>query len=90
MRKPPEMFCSFCGKSQHAVEQLIAGPKVFICNECVDTCIEILGSRREWCDREIANLKRLRKHARNEESEHHQPDRAQPDRRPGWLARLWR
>jgi ATP-dependent Clp protease ATP-binding subunit ClpX len=34
--------CSFCGKSQHKVKKLIAGPDVFICNECVDLCHEIL------------------------------------------------
>jgi len=34
--------CSFCGKSQHEVKKLIAGPEVFICNECVDLCHEII------------------------------------------------
>jgi ATP-dependent Clp protease ATP-binding subunit ClpX len=34
--------CSFCGKSQHEVKKLIAGPSVFICNECVDLCNEII------------------------------------------------
>jgi ATP-dependent Clp protease ATP-binding subunit ClpX len=34
--------CSFCGKSQHEVKKLIAGPDVFICNECVDLCHEII------------------------------------------------
>lgn len=34
----PTLYCSFCGKSQHAVEKLIAGPTVFICNECVAEC----------------------------------------------------
>jgi ATP-dependent protease Clp ATPase subunit len=33
--KPPEICCSFCGKGQAEVDKLIAGPKVFICNECV-------------------------------------------------------
>ena len=36
------LFCSFCGKSQHEVTKLIAGPSVYICNECVDLCINIL------------------------------------------------
>ena len=36
------MSCSFCGKSQHVVSKLIAGPAVFICNECVGLCLEIL------------------------------------------------
>ena len=34
--------CSFCGKSQNEVKKLIAGPTVYICNECIDICIEII------------------------------------------------
>lgn len=36
------LYCSFCGKSQHDVKKLIAGPTVFICNECVPLCMDIL------------------------------------------------
>jgi ATP-dependent Clp protease ATP-binding subunit ClpX len=36
------LYCSFCGKSQHEVRKLIAGPTVFICNECVELCKEII------------------------------------------------
>jgi hypothetical protein len=36
-----QLLCSFCGKSQRQVTKLIAGPGVYICNECVDLCIEI-------------------------------------------------
>lgn len=36
------LFCSFCGKSQHEVKKLIAGPSVFICDECVDLCNDIM------------------------------------------------
>lgn len=36
------LFCSFCGKSQHEVKKLIAGPTVFICDECVDLCNTII------------------------------------------------
>jgi hypothetical protein len=36
------MSCSFCGKTQDTVSKLIAGPAVFICNECVGLCVEIL------------------------------------------------
>lgn len=36
------LFCSFCGKSQHDVKKLIAGPTVFICDECIDLCNEIM------------------------------------------------
>lgn len=36
------LYCTFCGKSQHEVKKLIAGPSVFICDECVDLCNDIL------------------------------------------------
>ena len=36
------LFCSFCGKSQHEVKKLIAGPSVFICDECIDLCNDII------------------------------------------------
>lgn len=38
-RKP--LYCSFCGKEQDEVAYLVAGPTVFICNECVELCREI-------------------------------------------------
>ena len=37
-----QVRCSFCGKSQEQVKKIIAGPDVFICNECVDLCKEII------------------------------------------------
>ena len=36
------LYCAFCGKSQHEVRQRIAGPSVFICDECVDLCNDII------------------------------------------------
>ena len=36
------LYCSFCGKSQHEVRKLIAGPSVFICDECVELCDDII------------------------------------------------
>ena len=42
------LYCSFCGKSQHEVRKLIAGPSVYICDECVDLCNDII--REEICD----------------------------------------
>jgi ATP-dependent Clp protease ATP-binding subunit ClpX len=48
MAKPPSgdtkntLYCSFCGKSQHEVRKLIAGPTVFICDECVELCMDII------------------------------------------------
>ncbi|KPV39161.1 Clp protease [Thiohalorhabdus denitrificans] len=41
------LYCSFCGKSQHEVRKLIAGPSVFICDECVDLCNEITAEEEE-------------------------------------------
>ena len=43
------LYCSFCGKSQHEVRKLIAGPSVFICDECVDLCNDII--REEVAER---------------------------------------
>lgn len=43
------LYCSFCGKSQHEVRKLIAGPSVFICDECVELCNDII--REEMQDR---------------------------------------
>ncbi len=37
------LYCSFCGKNQHEVKKLIAGPTVFICDECVELCMDIIG-----------------------------------------------
>ena len=39
-----QLLCSFCGKSQRQVKKLIAGPGVYICNECVDLCRQIISS----------------------------------------------
>ena len=36
------LYCSFCGKSQHEVRKLIAGPTVFVCDECVELCMDII------------------------------------------------
>ncbi len=44
------LYCSFCGKSQHEVRKLIAGPSVFVCDECVDLCNDII--REEIQDKE--------------------------------------
>ena len=40
------LYCSFCGKSQHEVKKLIAGPSVFVCDECVDLCNDIIREER--------------------------------------------
>jgi hypothetical protein len=49
MNEPTDrtLYCSFCGKSQHEVKTLIAGPNVFICNECVTLCMDVLFKKDE-------------------------------------------
>jgi len=46
------LYCSFCGKSQHEVRKLIAGPSVFICDECVELCNDII--REEIQEKPVA------------------------------------
>ncbi len=53
------LYCSFCGKSQHEVRKLIAGPSVFICDECVELCNDII--REELEDTGDAAQDKLRK-----------------------------
>lgn len=48
------LYCSFCGKSQHEVRKLIAGPSVFICDECIDLCNDII--REEMLGDEATKL----------------------------------
>lgn len=47
--------CSFCGKSQEEVKTLIAGPGVFICDECVQLCQVIIEKKQEPATREVPN-----------------------------------
>ena len=48
------LYCSFCGKSQHEVKKLIAGPSVFVCDECVELCNEIIREEAEDVEAEDA------------------------------------
>ena len=41
------LLCSFCGKTDFEVEVLIAGPAVYICNECVELCVDVLKDHKE-------------------------------------------
>ena len=53
--------CSFCGKPGDTVTHLIAGPRVMICDECVDTCIAVLAEQdANWREQKIAALVDLR------------------------------
>jgi ATP-dependent Clp protease ATP-binding subunit ClpX len=51
------LYCSFCGKSQHEVRKLIAGPSVYICDECVELCNDII--REELEDTTVSDLEKL-------------------------------
>ena len=51
------LYCSFCGKSQQDVKKLIAGPSVFVCDECVELCNDII--REELLDQEPSDNKKL-------------------------------
>ncbi|MCP5142336.1 MAG: ATP-dependent Clp protease ATP-binding subunit ClpX [Chromatiales bacterium] len=53
------LYCSFCGKNQHEVRKLIAGPSVFICDECVDLCNDII--REEMHDKDLGDSTSLPK-----------------------------
>jgi ATP-dependent Clp protease ATP-binding subunit ClpX len=53
------LYCSFCGKSQHEVKKLIAGPSVFICDECVDLCNDIIREEAQTADGEKVRDKKL-------------------------------
>ena len=44
------LFCSFCGKNQNEVRRLIAGPSVYICDECVDLCNDIISEESQASD----------------------------------------
>lgn len=44
------LYCSFCGKSQHEVKKLIAGPTVFICDECTELCTDIVNEENRKAD----------------------------------------
>ena len=51
------LYCSFCGKSQHEVRKLIAGPSVFVCDECVDLCNDIIREEIQEKDTDSGNRK---------------------------------
>jgi len=54
------LYCSFCGKSQHEVRKLIAGPSVFICDECVDLCNDIIREEIQETSSETSSEARVR------------------------------
>jgi hypothetical protein len=51
---PKTLYCSFCGKSQHEVRKLIAGPDVYICDECVELCNDFVDDLHD--EKELARL----------------------------------
>ena len=50
------LFCSFCGKNQHEVKKLIAGPSVFVCDECVDLCNDIIKEESKELNEELEKI----------------------------------
>ena len=57
--------CSFCNKSQRDVKKLIAGPTVYICDECVDICLDIIAEDRMHEPQQEARLSRSRKRSKS-------------------------
>ena len=53
------LYCSFCGKSQNDVRKLIAGPSVFVCDECVELCNEIIREESEDGETDGASGRRI-------------------------------
>src|SRR5207244_145522 len=53
------LYCSFCGKSQHEVRKLIAGPSVFICDECIELCNDIIREEGATADASRADKNKL-------------------------------
>ena len=45
-KSPSTLTCSFCGTHPRQVKKLIAGPGVYICNDCIDLCVEIIAQER--------------------------------------------
>ena len=45
-RNPNTIYCSFCDKSEHEISWMVAGPTVFICDECIDLCHQIIEEKR--------------------------------------------
>jgi hypothetical protein len=45
---PEEEWCYFCGKTRAEVAEIVVGPIAYICNECVERCVEILAERGVW------------------------------------------
>ncbi len=60
------LYCSFCGKSQHEVKKLIAGPSVFVCDECVDLCNDIIREELQDVDTDKEERKLPTPHEINE------------------------
>ena len=74
------LYCSFCGKSQHEVNKLVAGPHVFICDECIDVCGDIIdeqllrlieGDEASARAMSTERLSHYVEHARKGEQRHH-------------------
>ena len=72
------LYCSFCGKSQHEVRKLIAGPTVFICDECVELCLDIIGEDNKSL---LGSVLVGREHEAAQKSNGNRPEKARRCRR---------
>ena len=55
--KGNDLVCSFCGKNQEEVKKLIAGPSVYICDECIGLCNEIIAEEYEKEEAQVGGVK---------------------------------
>ena len=65
------LYCSFCGKSQHEVKKLIAGPSVFVCDECVDLCNDIIREEMQEMSTNAVESKLPTPHEINDALDHY-------------------
>ena len=62
------LYCSFCGKSQHEVKKLIAGPSVFICDRCIELCNDIIRDEIAGAGTASQRVRNCRFHGRSAQS----------------------
>lgn len=84
MSESTTLYCSFCGKSQHEVRKLIAGPTVFICDECVELCNDII--REEDVEKIAKRAAAIVEQSLAEKAASAAPEVPKPKRWFRWLA----
>jgi len=73
------LYCSFCGKHQHQVAMLIAGPDTHICDECVDLCIDIFREKmpQKYCAQRDALVQIIEMNRQHAEDQYGDADKAE-------------